>query len=325
MGNAGCAPDGDAGRDPDHLPGVPGDPGRDRLGARRAVRPRRQLRRGHHPADGAGADHPAPAGDQADPLDAQHAVAPAEDQTAPTEVQGEQAAPAGRDHEALPRERGESALGVLARPVAVPDPDRDVCRVAAPDLHARERGTGACGGRRDPPPDGQPALRERGDPAQGHRLPVDEHAVLRAPGRHRRRGSEDHRRQAHPAVDRLRGRLVLQDPLLHDLGADDREHLLPTTTDATRRAAGRHEPAATGPVQGHADPVRGAGGRVPLGAGRVLDDLEPLADRPAGRDASTRAHRPAGPGETPEEAEGRRTQGDHGQDDRRRGAGSSAA
>ncbi len=73
---------------------------------------------------------PAPARDQAGPLDAAHADRAAEDQADPGEVQGEQAASTGRDHEALQGVWGQPLLRVLAGAAAVPDPDRDVLGAA---------------------------------------------------------------------------------------------------------------------------------------------------------------------------------------------------
>ena len=111
-------------------------PGRARLGGRRDLRAHPELRRDHHPADHRDPAGPAAARYQAGQVDAAHADRAAEDQAGAAEVQGQQAASTGRDHEALQGVRGQPVLRVLARAVAVPHPHRHVlgaALAAAPD------------------------------------------------------------------------------------------------------------------------------------------------------------------------------------------------
>src|SRR5215216_6644312 len=103
---------------------------RARLGGRPDLRLHPELRRHDHPAHHRDPPGPAAARDQAGQVDAAHADRPAEGQADPGEVQGEQAASAGRDHEALQGVRGQPVLGLLAGAAAVPDPDRDVLGAA---------------------------------------------------------------------------------------------------------------------------------------------------------------------------------------------------
>ncbi len=145
---------------------------------------------------------PAAARDQTGPLDAAHADRAAEDQADPGEVQGEQDASAGRDHEALQGVRGQPVLRLLAGAAAVPDPDRDVLRapVAAasdprPDRQRSVRGRvpadprDASSGRSERRGDHDAGADRRPEPAGadlGHLVPRDEPAVLgRARGQHR--------------------------------------------------------------------------------------------------------------------------------------------
>ena len=77
-----------------------------------------------------------------------------------------------------------------------------------------------------------------------------------------------------------------QDPVLRAPDRHDRHHVLPAATDAEGKPSRRRERSAAGHPEADADHVRHLRLHVPAGLTAVLDDIQPLADRPAVHAAS---------------------------------------